>query len=273
MFTVFFMNHFSFCSQILNYSRIYGAGKAHAQRLLMQFNHRLTLDEAKQKVKKMYSETKGIQKTVVGEDEISDDGYIFTPGPQRRIWVGGSESHMFNKLEEIALSQKPSTPALNCRISRALEPKAVDKNFMPSRINWVVQSSAVDFLHLMLVCMKWLFTEFNISGRFSICIHDEVRYLVKSEDRYRAALALQITNLLTRSFFTSRLGMYDLPQSVAFFSSVDVDTVLRKEVNMDSTTPSNPHGLHKGYGIPPGEALDIFEILKKTDGNLFNTEK
>lgn len=66
-------------------------------------------------------------------------------------------------------------------------------------MNWVVQSSAVDYLHLMLVAMKWLFEEYNIDGRFCISIHDEVRYLVRSEDRYRAAMALQITNLLTRS--------------------------------------------------------------------------
>ena len=39
----------------------------------------------------------------------------------------------------------------------------------------------------------------------------QVRYLVRSEDRYRAALALQITNLLTRSMFAYRLGMKDLP--------------------------------------------------------------
>lgn len=70
--------------------------------------------------------------------------------------------------------------------------------FMTSRVNWVVQSSAVDYLHLMLVAMKWLFEEFAIDGRFCISIHDEVRYLVREEDRYRAALALQITNLLTR---------------------------------------------------------------------------
>ncbi|GFV04103.1 DNA polymerase subunit gamma-1 [Trichonephila clavipes] len=254
-------------AKVLNYARIYGAGKSFAQRLLMQFNHRLTLEEAKQKVKKIYAETKGIQKYVASVDAVDDNGFIFTPGDQRRKWVGGSESYMFNKLEEIALSRKPNTPALGCRISRALEPKAVDSNFMTSRINWVVQSSAVDFLHLMLVCMKWLFKEFNIQGRFSISIHDEVRYLVKSEDRYRAALALQITNLLTRSFFTSKLGMHDLPQSVAFFSTVDVDTVLRKEVHMDSVTPSNPHGLAKGYGIPQGEALDIFQILQKTKGD------
>lgn len=69
---------------------------------------------------------------------------------------------------------------------------------MTSRVNWVVQSSAVDYLHLMLVAMKWLFEEFAIEGRFCISIHDEVRYLVREEDRYRAALALQITNLLTR---------------------------------------------------------------------------
>lgn len=45
---------------------------------------------------------------------------------------------------------------------------------MTSRVNWVVQSSAVDYLHLMLVCMKWLFTKYKIDGRFCISIHDEV---------------------------------------------------------------------------------------------------
>lgn len=71
--------------------------------------------------------------------------------------------------------------------------------FITSRVNWVVQSSAVDYLHLMLVAMKWLCEEHAINARFCISIHDEVRYLVCSEDRHRAALALQITNLLTRS--------------------------------------------------------------------------
>jgi hypothetical protein len=47
----------------------------------------------------------------------------------------------------------------------------------------VVQSSAVDYLHLMLVCMNWLIDEYKIEARFLISIHDEVRYLVKKEDR------------------------------------------------------------------------------------------
>ena len=40
----------------------------------------------------------------------------------------------------------------------------------------------------------------------------QVRYLVSSKDKYRAALALQITNLLTRAMFAHKLGMNDLPQ-------------------------------------------------------------
>lgn len=82
--------------------------------------------------------------------------------------------------------------------ARALTGASPRPQFMTSRVNWVVQSSAVDYLHLMLVAMKWLLEEFAIDGRFCISIHDEVRYLVRWEDRYRAALALQISNLLTR---------------------------------------------------------------------------
>lgn len=39
-----------------------------------------------------------------------------------RVWSGGTESEMFNKLESIALSPSPQTPVLGCHISRALEP-------------------------------------------------------------------------------------------------------------------------------------------------------
>ena len=92
--------------------------------------------------------------------------------------------------------------------------------FMPSRINWVVQSSAVDYLHLMLVSMRWLLDEYHIDGRFSISIHDEVRYLVAAPHTDRAALALHITNLLVRSMFAAKLGMNDLPQ-VGQFIGID----------------------------------------------------
>ncbi|XP_026478855.1 DNA polymerase subunit gamma-1, mitochondrial-like [Ctenocephalides felis] len=103
------------------------------------------------------------------------------------------------------------------------------------------------------------------SLRFCLSFHDEVRYLVKDESKYEAALAMHITNLLTRAFCIQRLGLNDLPQSVAFFSSVEVDKVLRKEATADCVTPSNPRGLQAAYGIPPGESLDIISALKKAE--------
>ncbi|XP_011605608.2 DNA polymerase subunit gamma-1 isoform X1 [Takifugu rubripes] len=286
-------------AKVFNYGRIYGAGQPFAERLLMQFNHRLSHTEAANKAKQMYALTKGVRRYQLSEEgewlvkelgievEREENGSISLQELRRitklasqcsrrkkwdmvekRFWSGGTESDMFNKLESIAHSAQPATPVLGCRISRALEPKAVRDEFITSRVNWAVQSSAVDYLHLMLVAMKWLCEEHDIDARFCISIHDEVRYLVSSEDRYRAALALQITNLLTRSIFAHALGMQDLPQSVAFFSSVDIDQCLRKEVNMDCMTPSNPTGMERRYGIPPGEALDIYQIINATNGSL-----
>ena len=110
----------------------------------------------------------------------------------------------------------------------------------------MVQSSAVDFLHLLLVTVRWLFEELGVRGRFVISIHDEVsyivhtcvfictrvytsymqvRYLVVSEDRYKASLALHLANLLVRSEVSAQLGLHSLPASTAFFSSVDIDKV------------------------------------------------
>ncbi|NXA33192.1 DPOG1 polymerase, partial [Eudromia elegans] len=287
-------------AKIFNYGRIYGAGQPFAERLLMQFNHRLTQEQAREKAQQMYAVTKGIRRFHLSEDgewlvkklnvsvDRAEDGTVSAQDVQRiqreamkrsrtkkkwdvvrhRVWAGGTESEMFNKLESIALSPSPQTPVLGCHISRALEPAVARGEFLTSRVNWVVQSSAVDYLHLMLVCMKWLFEEFDINGRFCISIHDEVRYLVQTQDRYRAALALQITNLLTRCMFAYKLGLQDLPQSVAFFSAVDIDQCLRKEVTMNCATPSNPTGMEKRYGIPQGEALDIYQLLEITKGSL-----
>jgi DNA polymerase gamma 1 len=114
---------------------------------------------------------------------------------------------------------------------------------------------------------------FRIEGRFSISIHDEVRYIIKEEDKFRAALALQVANLWTRCMFSYQMNLNDLPQAVALFSSVDIDTVLRKESNMDCQTPSNPYGLKQGYGIDFGCSYDIYQILEKTGGSLDSKTK
>lgn len=261
-------------AKVLNYGRIYGAGRVFAARFLKQSNPGMSEEEAKQKAEAIYLQTKGRKANEVSlfsrknallkreaDDQIEDQLLQKTV----KKWVGGSESHMFNKLEEIARSEQPITPVLGCSISTSLSNEHVKKDFITSVINWVVQSSGVDYLHLMLVSMHHLKRQYGLDGRFSISIHDEVRYLFREEDQYRAAFALQITNLLTRAMFCSRAGMYDVPMSVAFFSSVDIDTVIRKEVNLDCRTLSNPHGLRIGYNIPFGESLTMNQICERPE--------
>lgn len=184
-------------AKIFNYGRIYGAGVTYAAQLLQKFNPSMSVDEAKRRAKELYRATKGISTRL-------EDG--------RRIYVGGTETLMFNMLEHIARSSPSRTPALDVAISDSLLKKNLNEDdFLTSRVNWAVQSSGVDYLHMLLCSMEYLLRKYGIDGRLALTIHDEVRYLVKEEDQYRAALALQIANCWTRVMFAHRAKMTDLP--------------------------------------------------------------
>jgi DNA polymerase gamma 1 len=109
--------------------------------------------------------------------------------------------------------------------------------------------------------MQYLTRLYNIPSRLLLTIHDEVRFLVRTEHQYRLAACLQIANLWTRAMFVHRLGMRELPLSVAFFSAVDFDHVLRKEPSITCQTPSNPDP------IPPGHSLDVYGLMEKLGGS------
>lgn len=232
-------------AKVFNYGRIYGAGLKFASTLLRQFNPNLSDKETHDIATKLYQETKGTKTTrkVINE---------------RSFFRGGTESFVFNRLEEFAEQERPRTPVLGAGITEALMRRFINKGgFMTSRINWAIQSSGVDYLHLLIISMDYLIRRFNLDARLAITVHDEIRYLVKEEDKYRGAMALQVANVWTRAMFSQQMGINDLPQSCAYFSAVDIDHVLRKEVDMDCITPSHPHK------IPHGESLDINQLLAK----------
>ncbi|KAF2148187.1 DNA polymerase gamma [Myriangium duriaei CBS 260.36] len=239
-------------SKVFNYGRIYGAGLKFACTLLRQFNPSLTDDQAAKIAGNLYKETKG-QRT---NRKILHE---------RPFWRGGTESFVFNKLEDFAEQEKPRTPVLGAGITEALMRRYISKGgFMTSRINWAIQSSGVDYLHMLIVGMDYLVRRYNLAARLAITVHDEIRYLVKEEDKYRVAMALQVANIWTRAMFSQQMGIDDLPQSCAYFSAVDIDHVLRKEVDMDCITPS-----HK-TSIAPGESIDIVQLLEKGDHALLD---
>ncbi|KCV68887.1 hypothetical protein H696_04304 [Fonticula alba] len=257
-------------AKVFNYSRIYGAGQKHAIQLMLQFNKSLTYEEASRRAFELYRQTKGSRQPANNQPATRPGTWRKRHATTKTVWHGGTESFMFNALERIATSRNPRTPTLGCAISDALHPSTVGTNFMTSRVNWVVQSSGVDYLHMLLTCMRWLLRmhggDLERSTRFIISIHDEVRLMTREEYAPQVSLALQISNLLTRAMFAESVGMPDLPQSVAFFSAVDVDHVLRKEVDLTCVTPSNPLPLASGY------RLDIHDTLALTAGGKWPTE-
>ncbi|KAF2863213.1 hypothetical protein K470DRAFT_280470 [Piedraia hortae CBS 480.64] len=223
-------------AKVFNYGRIYGAGVEFAKSLLRRFNPNLSEAETGEIARKLYAETKGDR--------------------TRRFWRGGAESLVFNKLEDFAEQEKPRTPVLGAGITEALMRRFIGKSqFLTSRVNWAIQSSGVDYLHLLIISMEYLCRRYNINARLALTVHDEIRYLSLKRDQYRCAMALQVSNIWTRAMFSQQMGIDDLPQSCAYFSAVDIDHVLRKEVDMDCVTPSHPRK------IPPGESLDITQLL------------
>lgn len=232
-------------AKVFNYGRIYGAGKSSAARKLRQFNPSISVEEAEKKAAALYQSTKG-QKTLSKHFALS------------RYWRGGTESVLYNQLELLAEQLRQRTPVLGAGISDALSANNLRKNsYMTTRINWSIQSSGVDYLHLLIAAMHYLCDVYNIPARLLITVHDEVRYLTTEKDSYRTGFALQVANLWTRVMFCQQLGFDNLPQSVAFFSSVDFDHVLRKEVNDPCVTPTQPEA------IESGESLSMAELAQK----------
>ncbi|EHK96670.1 putative DNA polymerase gamma, mitochondrial [Glarea lozoyensis 74030] len=217
-------------AKVFNYGRIYGAGLKFASTLLRQFNPSLSEAETTKVASNLYKATKG-QKT--NRKTLH----------KKAFWRGGTESFVFNKLEEFAEQERPRTPVLGAGITEALMSRFVSTGgFMTSRINWAIQ--------------------FNVDARLAITVHDEIRYLVREEDKYRAAMALQVSNIWTRAMFSQQVGINDLPQACAYFSAVDIDHVLRKEVDMDCITPSHH------TPIPHGESIDMSTLLTKVNATL-----
>jgi DNA polymerase gamma 1 len=222
--------------KVFNYSRIYGSGVAATALLIKQCDKTLTQDKCVEIAKELYSQTKGVKR----------HGH----------WVGGSESHTFNAMEEIARESIPASPVLDVKFPDTLQPLHVGDDFLTSRVNCVIQASGVDFLHLLITAIDYLSKQWNLKARYMISIHDELRYLCADEDSYKLALVFQIAHLWVRSYICEKWGFYSVPNSVAWFSKVDIDHCLRKEPNASQRTITNEREEPEGVGVNIQQILD-----------------
>ena len=221
----------------------------------MQSDTMLRDSEKDELLQSIYKLVPAAKKTI---DEIED---LFDE--PRRVFAHGIESELFNYLQLTAIENQPVTPVLGGNLPMPLLNRLAPMH-QTTRCNWLIQSSAVDFLHLFLANMDYLIKKYRINAFYSLSIHDMIQFISSKEDRYRTALAFQLAHLYTRAYFSLKCGLPQLPQNVAFFSSVEIDRSMRKDKELPWNT-----GL---YGDDPGtaETLDISRIIELTNGTLSN---
>lgn len=186
------------------------------------------------------------------------------------IYTGGTDSAAYNFMLALAdtgsmpghvshLRQPgvPRTPALKSAMSRAITQQVCGSDYLTSRANWGIQSSGVDLLHLFVVTLDWLFEYYQVRGRWIWSVHDENWALVTKEDAKLAGWCFQLAHLLAWAYFFRQLGYTDLPWAYQWFSGINVDSHLRKEVRESLVTPSNAANPEPGYMIDIGDYAGV----------------
>lgn len=188
-----------------------------------------------------------------------------------KMYKGGTDSAAYNFMLRLGNAKRmpghlghlqaqhklPRTPLLQSAMSSTITEKLCAGNYLTSRANWGIQSSGADILHCSILVVRYLAKIFDVPLRFMFSIHDEGWFLVKEGFERQAAALLQLTSLIVWSAFFGQLGFESLPESYAWFSAVNIDTCLRKEVYMSQVTVSNPVDVPKGYELNPEECADI----------------
>lgn len=233
-------------AKIINYQLMYFCGKSGLSRTIRSFNPAISEGEA---------------------NAIADRAITTKRGNKNRsngMFYGGTDSLYYNYVHNVTESVHPRTPALKAAIPDTLTKSNVGNEFTPSRNNWVIQSSGVDLLHLTLTGIEYLLNLFKVEYKFIFTLHDEIWYMCREGQEKLTAYCFNLAHFWAWSYFNHEVGLYDLPVLFSFFSGVNVDKCLRKEVDECTVTPSNHDNVPSGYVFKPTdfEGFNPFEGLE-----------
>lgn len=186
-------------------------------------------------------------------------------------YEGGTDSECYNFLLALAdhnnlphhlrhlnTTDLPRTPALKRAMSQAILHRYCGGSYLTSRANWGVQGSGVDILHLFIVSLDYLFDYYQVKGDWIWSVHDENWTCVDEADAPMAVWCMQVAHLWCWSYFFKSLGFNDLPYSYQWFSEVNIDTRLRKEVDLDINTTTYQTDEPNGLGVHIDKLYDLF---------------
>lgn len=179
-------------------------------------------------------------------------------------YEGGTDSHAYNLMLDIAESGLSRTILGKSAISEPLQADNCGKDFMPNRANRPIQSAGVDILHVFLSLLDYLYKYYEIDGRFCIAIHDEIWTIVDKKHRIKAAWVLQLCHAMTWAIFYDAYGFDTMLFDGLFASEINIDYCIRKEVDKSTITPSHEYQVQKGKGYNINQLIKITNRLNLT---------
>lgn len=168
-------------------------------------------------------------------------------------WEGGSESGYLNYVISLLSKSRPRTPLLAVSCPNWFEFAKV--SFWTTLANWPVQSVGVDILHLFLAITTWQIEEQGLQGiTLAVTRHDEVWFECPEGLVDDLAEIMQAAHLATWATLVKRLQLSTLPESLCLFPEINVDKVLRKEVDLP---------VWDGFGTVPEDGYVLPDSLWK----------
>jgi DNA polymerase gamma 1 len=186
------------------------------------------------------------------------------------LFSGGTDSHAYNYMLKMAETPENRTILGKSAISKPLQKTYCDKEFMPSRCNRGIQSAGVDILHVFVSLLEYFIGIYNVEGKFLISIHDETWTMAKEEHAFKMSWIFQLCHMLVWSIFFEAYGFQTIPFNYLFFSSVNIDKVLRKEVNNVTVKVEDEwiyQGLktasNEGPEVQPGKSSKVTKLMEQ----------
>lgn len=181
------------------------------------------------------------------------------------FYKDGTDSQAYNWMIKQANTPENRTILSRSAISRNLWKDVVKDEFMPSRCNRNIQSTGVDILHVFLSLFRYFIKKRNLEAYFVISIHDEIWVMSKDSHVDEVVKVFQVCHLLTWVMVCKAFGFESIPFDFCFFSAVNVDYVIRKEVSNNTDKEGNYIGLQtpsntkteveKGYYVKPKDMV------------------
>ena len=222
-----------------NYAMMYGCGAKTLANTIRRGNKTIPMSKAIEMGRLLISIKKG-QKA----------------SPNSDVLIDGSDSYAYNVMTKLAKTLVPINPLSGTKMSTAFRPANVGTEFWTMRNNWCIQSTGSAMLHGFITAMAHLAKTQNINAKFCMAVHDSVLYMCPESQAMEVAKMFQVAHVWCWAWLRYNFGIYEMPTSNAWLSSVEIDKIFRKSAHSSTITVS------QSIKEPDGKSYTMSDLIK-----------